>query len=82
MKKKFWKGLFSLFTIILLIGCATQKPQAPFRAQEFPADQYRQKVDNFMVVLDKSKSMGEVYEDQSKLTYAKEIVSRMNQTIP
>jgi OOP family OmpA-OmpF porin len=35
-----------------------------------------------MVILDKSKSMGEDYEDQQKLTYAKEIVSRMNQTIP
>jgi OOP family OmpA-OmpF porin len=82
MRKKFWKGLFSLIISILVIGCATQKPQAPFKAQEFPADQYRQKVDNFMVILDKSKSMGEIYENQSKLTYAKEIVSRMNQTIP
>jgi OOP family OmpA-OmpF porin len=41
-----------------------------------------QKVDNFMVILDKSRSMGEGYENQRKLTYATEIVSRMNQTIP
>ena len=82
MRKKFWKGLFCLITTILLIGCATQKPQAPFEAQVLPADLYRQKVDNFMVILDKSRSMGEGYENQRKLTYAKEIVSRMNQTIP
>jgi len=82
MRKKYWKGLFSLITSILLIGCAAQKPQVPFKAQEFPGDQYRQKVDNFMVILDKSKSMGELYEGRSKMIYAKEIVSRMNQTIP
>jgi OOP family OmpA-OmpF porin len=35
-----------------------------------------------MVILDKSRSMGEGYENQRKLTYAKEIVSRMNHTIP
>ncbi len=35
-----------------------------------------------MVILDKSRSMGEGYENQRKLTYATEIVSRMNQTIP
>ncbi|UCD87811.1 MAG: VWA domain-containing protein, partial [Desulfobacterales bacterium] len=82
MRKKFWKGLFSLITSILLIGCATQKPQAPFEAQVLPADQYRQKVDNVMVILDTSGSMAEPYENRGKLTYAKEIVSRMNQTIP
>jgi OOP family OmpA-OmpF porin len=35
-----------------------------------------------MVILDTSWSMVERYENQPKLTYAKEIVSRMNQTIP
>jgi OOP family OmpA-OmpF porin len=82
MRKQFWKGLFGLITSILLIGCATQTPQAPFEAQALPADQYRQKVDNVMVILDTSWSMVERYENQRKLTYAKEIVSRMNQTIP
>jgi OOP family OmpA-OmpF porin len=82
MRKKYWKGLFGLIISVLLIGCATPKTQAPFEAQVLPTDQYKQKVDNFMVILDQSKSMGEDYEDQQKLTYAKEIVSRMNQTIP
>jgi OOP family OmpA-OmpF porin len=39
-------------------------------------------VDNVMVILDTSGSMAEPYENRGKLTYAKEIVSRMNQTIP
>ena len=82
MRKKSWKGLFGLITIILIVGCASQQPRVPFKAQALPGDQYSQKVDNFMVILDKSKSMGEFYEGRSKWTYAKEIVSRMNQTIP
>jgi OOP family OmpA-OmpF porin len=82
MRQKFWIGLFSLVTIILLVGCATQRPPVPFKAQELSSDQYKQKVDNFVVILDKSKSMGEFYEGRSKLSYAKDIVSRLNQTIP
>ena len=40
------------------------------------------KVDNFLVILDASGSMGEVYKDASKLTLAKETVNNMNQAIP
>jgi OOP family OmpA-OmpF porin len=41
-----------------------------------------QKVDNFLVILDASGSMGEEYKGDTKLTLAKETVSNMNQKIP
>jgi OOP family OmpA-OmpF porin len=82
MTKYYWKGLFFTMVGLLLIGCATQKPQMPFQPQALQAGGYSQKVDNFLVILDASGSMAEVYKGQHKLHYAKEIVSRMNQTIP
>jgi OOP family OmpA-OmpF porin len=82
MTKYYWKGLFFITMGLLLIGCATQKPQTPFQPQAIQAGGYSQKVDNFLVILDASGSMAEAYKGQQKLHYAKEIVSRMNQTIP
>lgn len=80
--KYYWKGLFFSVMGLLLIGCATQKPQTPFQPQAIQAGGYSQKVDNFLVILDASGSMAEAYKGQKKLDYAKQIVSRMNQTIP
>ena len=40
------------------------------------------KVDSFLVILDASGSMGDLYKDHSKLTLAKETVNNMNQAIP
>ena len=82
MTKLYWKGLFFSVMGLLLIGCATQKPQTPFQPQAIQAAGYSQKVDNFLVILDASGSMDEAYKGQKKLDYAKQIVSRMNQTIP
>jgi OOP family OmpA-OmpF porin len=82
MTKHVWKGLFFIMTGVFLIGCATQKPQTPFQPKALQAGGYGQKVDNFLVILDASGSMDEAYRGQKKLDYAKDIVSRMNQTIP
>jgi hypothetical protein len=45
---------------------------------------FRQKVDNFMVILDASGSMGgeTKYPQHNKRTFAQALISRMNQTIP
>ena len=80
--KYYWKGLFFTMMGVLLIGCAAPQPQAPFQPQAIQAAGYSQKVDNFLVILDASGSMAEHYKGQQKLDYAKDIVSRMNQTIP
>ncbi|MCP4252345.1 MAG: OmpA family protein [Candidatus Scalindua sp.] len=57
------------------------------QSQELQTERYVQKVDNFIIVLDSSSSMGTIYEDEvaerySRFMIAKDIVSRMNNTIP
>jgi len=80
----------------LLFGCATQMQKAqpmtkPAEPKFVPVDisgklkgPVRQKVDNFMVVLDASGSMGgeTKYPQYNKRTFAQELINRMNQTIP
>ncbi len=88
MKKECLKTVLSVAAGLLLIGCATSKPKevSTFNALDLnpmlKGGEYVQKVDNFIVILDKSGSMGELYKGEKKLDYAKEMVSRMNQTIP
>ena len=43
---------------------------------------YSKKVDTFAVVLDASSSMNDDYQGRPKIDQAREIISRMNQTIP
>ena len=81
------KNLYAVFFILisfLLAGCAAQQvqPQAPFSPHKFTTDQYQPKVDNFIIIFDASTSMMDKYNGQKKLDYARDIVSRMNRTIP
>jgi OOP family OmpA-OmpF porin len=86
MTKHYFKVFFFLMISALLISCAMQKRQTAFKpldlSPKLQAGHYVQKVDNVMIVLDASGSMSEPYKRKSKLSIAKEIVSRMNQTIP
>ena len=57
------------------------------QSQELQTEGYVQKVDSFIIVLDSSSSMGTIYKDEvaerySRFMIAKDIVSRMNNTIP
>jgi OOP family OmpA-OmpF porin len=57
------------------------------QSQELKIEGYVQKVDSFIIVLDSSSSMGTIYKDEvaerySRFMIAKDIVSRMNNTIP
>ena len=87
MKISYLKVMLVVAAGLLLIGCASpKKTVSTFHALDLnPVVQggdYVQKVDNFVVILDKSGSMGESYKGQKKLDYAKDMVSRMNSTIP
>jgi OOP family OmpA-OmpF porin len=84
LTNRYLKPLFFGMVGALLISCAAQRPQTTFQAHDLNPKlrQYVQKVDNFLVILDASASMKEAYQGQAKFTLAKEIVSRMNQTIP
>ena len=80
MLKYFAKALIFLMASALLMSCAvprTQLTPADFKAKSFEGETYKKKVDNFMVILDSSQSMG-----KGKLDTAVDIVNRMNQTIP
>ena len=86
MKKSYLKAILFVAAGLLVIGCATPKAVSTFNAVDLnpmlQGGEYLPKVDNFIVILDKSGSMGESYKGQKKLDYAKDMVSRMNQTIP
>ncbi len=88
MKKKPLMMLFAVMISFLLAGCAAQMAQTPTTFKPFDlnppvkAGKYVQKVNTFLVILDASGSMTESYNGQAKIFLAKDMVSRMNQTIP
>ncbi len=87
MVKEFWKKLFAVGSVGLLMSCASmqsepQKMEPAFVPQSIQSTCYEQKTDNFLVLLDASGTMGEKYKGQTKFRTAEEVVNRMNQTIP
>jgi len=86
MNKNYSRIFLLLVGALLIFGCAGPKAVSTFSALDLnPLIQggaYIPKVDNVVVILDKSGSMGETYKGQKKLHYAKDMVCRMNQTIP
>jgi OOP family OmpA-OmpF porin len=92
MNKAFVKGGLIVGLVLLMVSCATApQPMAPFSAQDLngkiQSGEYMAKPENFVVVFDSSSSMAEAYEGQlntgnSKFAVAKDLVDRMNQTIP
>jgi len=81
-----------IFTLALLVAsCATAPPMAPFSPQSLDgkvsSGDYVAKPENFVVVFDGSSSMADTYEGSlntgnSKFAVAKDLVDRMNKTMP
>ena len=85
MKKHYLRAVFLLMIGALLFGYAdgqAQTRQPLFIPYALEVDQYEPKVDNFMVILDKSSSMSWKYNGERRLTIAKDFLSAMNQTLP
>ena len=85
MTRYFFRSVFLLMISTLLFGCAAGQmhPSQPlFSPYAVEMDQYQPKVDNFMVILDKSSSMSWTYNGQRRLTIAKDFLTAMNQTLP
>lgn len=86
MIKKMFVGIGLLAAIGLVAGCAAKMPIPSFQAQnleaKWGAGNYVPKVDNFVVVLDASSSMGELSEGMVKYDVATSVVQRLNETIP
>lgn len=85
MKKQYAKIFFSLTVLAMIAGCATQsqvitKPQACKPVVK--TDQLVQKADNFLIVLDASETMSGMYNNQTKIKIARDIVTSMSQCIP
>jgi len=74
--------------ICFLAGCSLSRRNmiTPFVPQDLnfvmDTNEYSQKIDAFIVILDLSISMTESYNSRNKYKQAVDIVSRMNQTIP
>ncbi len=80
-----------LSVTLVMIGCSTPQPMTSFTPQDldsqFRSGRYEPKVDNFVVVFDASSSMNEAYKGSvhaghSKFDVAKDLVHRMNVTMP
>ena len=92
MNKTLVKGGLIVGLVLLMVSCATTpQPMAPFSAQDLngkvQSGEYMAKPENFVVVFDSSSSMAEAYKGQlntgnSKFAVAKDLVDRMDQTIP
>ena len=90
MKISYFKVVFFVAMSIIIAGCggkkSVDKPASQFQAVDFNpqvrAGDYVQKVDNFIVILDTSGSMAKPYKGEIKLNIAREIVSRINATLP
>jgi len=85
MTKYYLKAVFLVMISTLVFSCAApqvQTTQPLFSPDTLEADQYEPKVDNFMVILDKSSSMSKEYNGQKRLTIAKDFLIAMNQTLP
>ena len=79
------RAVFLLMIGTLLFGCAAgqmQTRQPLFSPYAVEMDQYEPKVDNFMVILDKSSTMSWRYDGERRLTIAKDFLTAMNQTLP
>lgn len=87
--KRSLRGLRTIVALLMAFfvwGCAANNGPVSsipaFTPHVFNSAQYSSAVDNFLVIIDASSSMGENYMGNKKFTIAKEIVNRMNQTIP
>ena len=85
MKSFSTKLFMALAVALLLSGCYAQKATQPipaFTLTPFSANDYVSSIDNFVIVLDASSSMGNLYKGNEKFDMAVQIVNRMNQTLP
>jgi OOP family OmpA-OmpF porin len=86
MKKGYLKVFLFVAGALLLVSCVAPQAVPPFTPQNLnpmlQSGDYVQKVDNFVVILDKSGTMGKPYKGELKLDIAKRLACRMNHTIP
>lgn len=80
--RKHLKLMSLILMLATLVACSTPMTMAPFSPEKIDAEGYAQKVDNLLVVLDASSSMGTMYNGYRKYDLATGVVERLNQTLP
>ena len=83
----FFKTMLALPLIIALfiVGCAVRQPVQPipdFTPTIFNSNDYVSALDNFLIILDASSSMDDMYNGNKKFVTAHEIVKHLSQTLP
>jgi OOP family OmpA-OmpF porin len=86
MNKSYLKVFLFVAGALLLVSCAAPTAVPTFTPQNLnpmlQSGDWVPKVDNFVVILDKSGSMGQLCKGEQKLDIAKRLACRMNHTIP
>lgn len=89
MRRRWLNVLLIFLAGTFLFGCQTYKAgmiNPNFQPMDLnsalQAGEYRQKVDNFFVILDSSGSKDETYRGYSKTAIANDFLNRMNMAIP
>ncbi|MDY0376565.1 MAG: OmpA family protein [Desulfobacterium sp.] len=74
-----------LITGLFIVGCAVRQPVQPipdFTPTMFNSNDYVSSLDNFLIILDASSSMNDMYKGNKKFVTAREIVKHLSQTLP
>jgi OmpA-OmpF porin, OOP family len=86
MKESYLKTFLLVVGALMLVSCAAPQAVPPFTPQNLnpliQSGEYIPKVENFVVIMDKSGSMGQICKGEQKLDMAKRLAARLNHTIP
>jgi len=78
--------LFLVFAVIILAGCQKQHHAAVapegFMPCSFPADTYKYRAFNLLILLDSSASMGNRVGDRTKMDAALDFIKKLSMTLP
>ncbi len=84
MKTDRFKTMLIVFVVLLFAGCAGQQVKtdmSAFTPVALEGKGFTLKADNFLVIMDTSASMNELYKGDSKFSLEKGTIDRMNRTI-
>ena len=84
MNKRLLATVVAALLVVSLVGCQNKPvgPVSPFQPAAIDPQAFSKKVDTFVIVMDASETMGDMYQGRRKADIAKDIVAHMNQTIP